>query len=75
MWEIVQKFFIVRMVLTAQKFQYAERIILALILKNATKIVVNAIEKWFVIMVCKICHRVSKVCLKLITPHKDKTKH
>jgi hypothetical protein len=33
------------MVLTAQKFQYAERIILALILKNATKIVVNAIEK------------------------------
>jgi hypothetical protein len=44
-------------------------------LKNATKIVVNAIEKWFVIMVCKICHRVSKVCLKLITPHKDITKH
>ena len=70
MWEIAQKFFIVRMVLTAQKYQYAGKIIHVLILKNAIRIVGHAIEKWYVIMAGKMFHRISKVCLNLITAHK-----
>ena len=44
MLEIAQKFFIAKMAVTAQRYQYAGKTIHVHILKNASKIVESAIE-------------------------------
>lgn len=63
MWEIALKYFIVKMVLIAQKYQFAEKIIHVHTLKNVTKKVDSVSENKFVILKFKNYNNQYKVCL------------